>query len=165
MVCPACGTSRYPLGARLGINGFVSPCAQRLLCLAAASRSFDRASAKLKEFCGLSACDNTIRSVGQAHGAAMRDWQRDAPKASEAFRGASGDVEPRTDGTCVNTTEGWREMRLSIFAKCKRGQPARGRRDWQQRICQPRTRGWSRRRSARAINWARVGGGWPGGWG
>lgn len=63
----------------------------------------------------------------------MRDWQRDDPKASEGFRGADGDVEFQTDGTCVNTTEGWREMRLSIFAKRRRGKPTQGRRDWQQR--------------------------------
>jgi hypothetical protein len=103
------------------------------LCLAAASWSFQRASVNLKEFCGLSVCDNTIRKVGHAHGGAMRDWQRDDPTASEEFRRASGEVEFQTDGTCVNTTGGWREMRLSIFAKRKRGRPARGSGDWEQR--------------------------------
>ncbi len=132
-MCPACGTSRYPLDARLGVEGFVSPGAQRLLCLAAASWSFDRASANLKEFCGLSACDNTIRSVAHAHGGAMRDWQRDDPAAAAGFRKATGDVEFQTDGTCVNTTGGWREMRLSIFARRNRGKPAAGRGDWEQR--------------------------------
>jgi hypothetical protein len=103
------------------------------LCLAGASWSFDRASANLKEFCGLSTCDNTIRATCDAHGGAMRDWQRDEPRASEPFRRADGDVEFQTDGTCVNTTDGWREMRLSIFAKRNRGQPTRGPRDWEQR--------------------------------
>ena len=117
----------------MGIGGFVSPLAQRLLCLAGASWSFDRASANLKEFCGLSVCDNTIRSTCDAHGGAMRGWQRDEPSAGEPFRRADGDVEFQTDGTCVNTTAGWREMRLSIFAKRKRGQPARGPGDWEQR--------------------------------
>jgi hypothetical protein len=115
------------------VVGFVSPQAQRLLCLAGTSWSFDRASAHLKEFCGLSACDNTIRNVCDGHGGAMRDWQRDEPKAGEPFRAAGGDVEFQTDGTCVNTTGGWREMRLSIFAKRHRGRPARGPRDWEQR--------------------------------
>jgi hypothetical protein len=132
-VCPACGASRYPLDARLGVGGFVSPGAQRLLCLAAASWSFDRASANLKEFCGLSACDNTIRSVCHAHGGAMRDWQRGDPAAVAGFRKAAGDVEFQTDGTAVNTTGGWREMRLSIFARRRRGRPASGRGDWEQR--------------------------------
>ena len=115
------------------MTGFVSPLAQRLLCLAGASWSFERASANLGEFCGLAVCDNTIREVCHAHGGAMRDWQRDDPAASGPFRRAAGDAEFQTDGTCVNTTTGWREMRLSIFAKRRRGRPAVGRRGWEQR--------------------------------
>jgi hypothetical protein len=103
------------------------------LCLAGASWSFDRAAAHLKEFCGLSVCDNTIRAVCHDHGGAMRDWQRQAPAAAAAFRAADGDVEFQTDGTAVNTTAGWREMRLSIFAKRHRGRPARGADGWEQR--------------------------------
>ena len=87
----------------------------------------------MKEFCGLVVCDNTIRAVCHDHGGAMRDWQRDDPQAGEAFRTATGDVEFQTDGTSVNTTAGWREMRLSIFAKRKRGKPVLGRDDWEQR--------------------------------
>jgi hypothetical protein len=108
------------------VDGFVSPQAQRLLCLAGASWSFDRAAANLREFCGLRVCDNTVRRVCHAHGGAMRDWQRDAPGAAAAFRAAGGDVEFQTDGTAVNTTAGWREMRLSIFAKRRRGRPPAG---------------------------------------
>ncbi|HET6580081.1 MAG TPA: hypothetical protein VFG66_17300 [Gemmatimonadales bacterium] len=115
------------------MSGFVSPLAQRLLCLAGASWSFERASANLKEFCGLSVCDNTIRSSCHDHGGAMRDWQRGDPEAGEAFRRATGEVEFQTDGTGVNTTGGWREMRLSIFAKRGRGKPVSGRDDWEQR--------------------------------
>jgi hypothetical protein len=103
------------------------------LCLAGASWSFDRAAAHLKELCGLSVCDNTVRRVCHDHGGAMRDWQRDDPAASAAFRAAAGDVELQTDGTMVNTTAGWREMRLSVFAKRRRGRPAEGRAGWRQR--------------------------------
>jgi hypothetical protein len=103
------------------------------LCLAGTSWSFDRASANLKEFCGLSACDNTIRAICSEHGSAMRDWQRNAPTAQAAFRAADGDVEFQTDGTMVNTTDGWREMRLSIFAKRRRGEPLRATKQWQGR--------------------------------
>jgi hypothetical protein len=133
LVCPRCHAPRCPLDERLGLSGFVSPHAQRLLCLAGASWSFDRAAAHLKEFCGLAVCDNSIRAVCQAHGGAVRAWQRDAPAAAAAFRVAAGDVEFQTDGTAVNTTAGWREMRLSIFAKRHRGRPAAGPADWEQR--------------------------------
>jgi hypothetical protein len=77
-------------------------------------------------------CDTTIRSVCHSHGGRLRDWQRDDPAAAAAFREAAGDVEFQTDGTAVNTTQGWREMRLSIFAKRRRGKAA-GRSDWEQR--------------------------------
>jgi hypothetical protein len=93
------------------------------LCLAGASWSFDRAAAHLKEFCGLSACDNTIRKVCHEHGGAMREWQRDSPEAARAFGAARGDIEFQTDGTAVHTTQGWREMRLSVFAKRHRAGP------------------------------------------
>jgi hypothetical protein len=118
---------------RLGLAGFVSPAAQRLLCLAGASWSFDRAAENLQELCGLRVCDNTVREVCHRHGAAMRDWQRDEQAAAKAFRAAEGDVEFQTDGTMVNTTSGWREMRLSIFAKRRRGRPVYGRSGWRQR--------------------------------
>ena len=119
------------------MRGFVSPHAQRLLCLAGASWSFDRAAANLKEFCGLTVCDNTIRAVCHAHGGAMQDWQRDDPAAAARFRAAAGDVEFQTAGTAVNTAQGWREMRLSIFAKRRRGEPVRGPAGWEQRGLPP----------------------------
>jgi hypothetical protein len=78
-------------------------------------------------------CDNTVREVCHRHGAAARDWQRDDPAAAKAFRAAAGDVEFQTDGTMVNTTAGWREMRLSIFAKRRRGKPVFDRSGWRQR--------------------------------
>ncbi|WP_439621991.1 hypothetical protein [Gemmata sp.] len=133
LVCPRCKAGRHPLDERLGVTGFVSPQARRLLCLAGASWSFDTARANLRAFCGLSACDNTIPATRDAHGGAMRDGQRDEPNATAPFRAADGDVEFQTDGTCVNTTHGWRELRLSIFARRNRGQPAEGAGGWEQR--------------------------------
>jgi len=126
LTCPRCRAGAHPLDGRLGVAGFVSRPAQRLLCLAGASWSFDRAAANLKEFCGLAVCDNTIRRVCQDHGRAMRDWQRADPAAAAAFRAAAGDAEFQTDGTAVNTTAGWREMRLTIFAKRRPGRPPAG---------------------------------------
>jgi hypothetical protein len=103
------------------------------LCRAGSSWPFDRAAANLKEFCGPTACDNTIRAACQDHGGAMRDWQRDAPAASAPFRSADGGAEFPADGTMVSTAGGWREMRPSVFAKRHRGEPAAGRDDWGRR--------------------------------
>src|SRR5262249_31930328 len=67
--CPKGGGGNFPLDERLGISGSISPRAQRLVCLAGTSWSFDKASGHLQEFCGLQVSDTTIRQVCQQHGA------------------------------------------------------------------------------------------------
>ncbi len=124
LVCRKCRTGAHPLDDRLGVEQSYSPQAQRLLCLAGASWSFDRAAKNLRERCGVSLSDNTIREVCQQHAAGMARWQREAPEARAAFRRAQGDIEFTTDGTSVNTWEGWREMRLGILSKRARGAAA-----------------------------------------
>ena len=104
--CRTCGTRAHALDDRLGVQGLLTPNAQRLLCLAGAEHSFEKASRQLREFSGLIVCDNTIRKACDHHGGLMRAWQREDPDASEAFRRAEGDVEFQTDGTAVNTVEG-----------------------------------------------------------
>jgi len=123
-VCPRCGASRYPLDDRLGLEGFVSPQAKKLLTLAGASWSFAGAARHLAEFCGLVTCDQTIRAVCHQEAGLMADWLHTDQAAGAGFAAAEGDIEFQTDGTMVNTWEGWREMRLGIFARRRRGRPA-----------------------------------------
>jgi hypothetical protein len=122
--CVRCQTGGFVLDDRLGLAGRYSPNAERLLCLAAASWSYDVSSARLEEFCGLSISDTAIREHAQQRGADMLDWQRSEFAAVEEFRDASGVVEFTSDGTSVNTTDGWREMKLGIFSKRPLGAPA-----------------------------------------
>jgi hypothetical protein len=122
--CRHCKIGVFPLDARLGITDSTSHQSQRLLCLAGSSWSFDRAAQHLRELCGLSVSDNKIRDVCQRHGTAAAAWQRSTPQAHEGFRKATGDIEFSTDGTSVNTWDGWREMRLGIFSKRHRGPSA-----------------------------------------
>lgn len=121
--CRRCRQHAHPLDERLGLEGFVSPHAQRVFCAVGAEWSFERSARFLREVAGLVVCDNTVRKVCDRHGGLMRAWQRDDAEASRPFREAEGDVEFQTDGTCVNTVGGWREVRLSVFAKRKRGEP------------------------------------------
>jgi hypothetical protein len=82
-----------------------------------------------------------VRKICDRHGGLMRAWQRAEPEASGPFRAAGGDVEFQTDGTCVNTTGGWREVRLSIFAKRRRGEPVTDLDAWDdQRLPAPHAR-------------------------
>jgi hypothetical protein len=137
--CRACRARAHPLDERLGVDGLVSPHAQRLLCLAGAGLSFEAAARMLRELAGLVVCDNTVRKACDRHGAAMRAWQRDDPGAGAAFRRAKGDVEFQTDGTSVNTTGGWREMRLSIFARREPGAPVTDLDGWDDQRLPPPT--------------------------
>lgn len=131
LVCGVCisavaraGWASSALDSRLGIDGHVSPQARRLLCLAASSWSFAQAEQKLAEFCGIRTSDFTIREVCQSEAQAMLQWQRESAAARQPFVEAQGDIEFTTDGTSVNTTEGWREMKIGIFAKRLRAEPA-----------------------------------------
>lgn len=123
-VCRRCRLGAHPLDERLGIDGSTSRQARRLMCLAGASWSFDVAAGRLREFCAIEVSDNKIREVCQQQAPDMAAWQRETPAASTAFRTAAGEVEFTTDGTSVNTYEGWREMKIGIFAKRPCGEPA-----------------------------------------
>lgn len=123
-VCTACRQGVHLLDERLGVCGFPTAGAARLLCLAGTSWSFDSAAKYLQEFCGLSVSDNTIRKVCQHQAAQVEHWQQNDPQATRSFRQAEGRVEFTTDGTCVNTTDGWKEMRVGVFAKRPAGAPA-----------------------------------------
>ena len=68
--------------------------------------------------------DTTIREAAQEHGAKANEWLRTDPAAVQQFRDAPGEVEFTADGTSVNTCEGWREMKVGIFSKRKRGESA-----------------------------------------
>ena len=125
-----CGQHVHALDERLGVHGLVSPHAQRWLCLVGAEHAFERAAQLVRELAGVVVCDNTVRAVCDHHGGRMRTWQRESPEASRPFLAAAGEVEFQTDGTCVNTTRGWREVRLSIFAKRPRGEPVTDLDDW-----------------------------------
>ena len=88
------------------------------------SWSFDIASDRLWELCGIRISDETIRQVTQAVGERAQGWLQASESAVEPLRKAEGNVEFYTDGTSVNTRQGWREMRLSVWAKRPAGEPA-----------------------------------------
>jgi hypothetical protein len=122
--CVECAEGGYAADDRLGIDGRYSVGTQRLACLAAVSWSYDMSALRLEELCGLRMADNTIRQIAQKHGAAMNVWQNSEPQACREYREADGQLEFTADGTCVNTTESWREMKVAIFSKRPQGESA-----------------------------------------
>jgi hypothetical protein len=92
-----------------------------MLSLAGMSWSFDRASDHLWELCLLKVSNDTIRRVSQAEGKAAQQWTARADRPGEVFKQANGRQEFYTDGVTVNTTEGWRDLRLNVMAKRESG--------------------------------------------
>ena len=123
--CGHCGQTQTPWDRWAGLGAdHLTPHVRRVVVLSGASWSFDLASARLRELCGIHVSADLIRRVTNAAGERAQRWQAQGPQSGAGFRRASGDVEFYTDGTCVNTRAGWREMRLSVFAKRRRGAPA-----------------------------------------
>ena len=121
--CRSCAAGEYMADWPLGVDGGQTRQARRLLCLAGTSWSFAASRANLREMCGLDVAANTVRNVCQAEAARVEQWQANAPQAVEKYAKSSGEIEFFTDGTCVNTTEGWKEMRLGVSTKRPRGEP------------------------------------------
>jgi len=122
MQCPGCGVAQVPWDDWAGTcKGHLTSGARRLACLVGASWSFDEASRNLAELCGLSVSDQTIRRVCDEQGTKAAAWMEDSDAAARPLRDAPGNAEFYVDGTMISTREGWREMRLCIFAKRESG--------------------------------------------
>ena len=122
--CPSCGGTGYPVDALLGLDGYLSPRVQRLACRLAGDQSFDVAADRLFELCGVRVDGETLRRHCTAEGAAVAAWVRADPAAAAPFRAAAGEVEVQVDAGKVNTTGGWRDLKVIAFAKRPRGPAA-----------------------------------------
>jgi hypothetical protein len=91
--------------------------ARRLITLAGTSWSFDRASKHLKDMCHLEVSDDTIERVCQEEGARAGAWMKTSDEPARVIKEAKGHIEFSSDGVKINTTDSWREMRLSTIAR------------------------------------------------
>jgi hypothetical protein len=132
--CRHCGAKQTPWDQWSGLGSIqVTPHARKMISTVATAWSFDRASAKLKDICHLPVSDDTIERVCQAEGEAARQWLRVSPPTAQAFADAPGEPELYSDGLKVNTTEGWREMRLNLLQK-RESAAAASPEQWRERV-------------------------------
>ena len=101
----------------------VTPHARKVIVTVSTAWSFDRASRKLNDICHMKVSDDTIERVCQHEGQEARQWLRDNGKATDTFKAAKGEVEFYSDGLKVNTTGGWKEMRLNLLQKREKALP------------------------------------------
>jgi hypothetical protein len=138
--CPACCLGGYFADRLLGREGFLTRQATRLICLLGGLHSFAGAERLLTECCGWTVSDERIRQACQAESMRIASFRADSPTLAAAFACAAGDVEFQADAAKVNTIGGWRDMKIGIFARRERGEPATPA-DWDtRRLPAPTTR-------------------------
>jgi hypothetical protein len=93
-----------------------------MVCLLGVQQSFARAELALAEVAGWQLDDNTIRRLCHAT-AATANGSREERATAKAFAEADGDVELQIDAGKVNTLEGWRDVKVAVFDRRKRGEP------------------------------------------
>jgi hypothetical protein len=133
--CRHCGQKHVPFDQWAGLLDAiqVTPHARKVIVTVATAWSFDRAAAKLQEVCHMTVSDDTIERLCQHEGERARKWLRGEPKTVEAFANTPGRPEFYSDGLKVNTTGGWREMRLNLLQKREPAAPS-GPQRWKDRV-------------------------------
>jgi hypothetical protein len=93
-----------------------------MACLLGVQQSFARAELALAEVAGWEMDGNTLRQL--CHATAQQASAGRADRATaEAFAQAPGDTELQIDAGKANTREGWRDVKVGVFARRERGAP------------------------------------------
>jgi hypothetical protein len=123
--CRHCKQKFIPWDDWAGVDAIqVTPHARKVIVTVATAWSFDWASDKLKDICSMNVSDDTIERICQAEGEKARQWLRGEEATVRAFAQTPGEAEFYSDGLKVNTTDGWREMRLNLLQKRERAAAA-----------------------------------------
>jgi len=93
-----------------------------MACLLGVQQSFVRAQVALAEVAGWDLDDNTIRRLCHATALTARSHRAERTSAA-AFAQADGDLELQIDAGKVNTRQGWRDVKVGVFDRRRRGQP------------------------------------------
>jgi hypothetical protein len=121
----------------LGVDGYVSAAACRMACWAGVQDSFARAERTLAELAGWELDDETIRRLCHAT-AEKASASREQRTTAQTFAAAAGDHELQIDAGKVNTPDGWRDVKVAVFARRPRGKPTTAM-DWDGRDLRPPT--------------------------
>ncbi len=114
---------RFPADKMLGVAGYLSVGACRMASLAGLQQSFAKAEQLLTELSGWELDDETIRRLTHASAKAAAR-QRAERKDGARFATAAGAIEVPIDAGKVNTTDGWRDVKLAVFSKREAGPAA-----------------------------------------
>lgn len=120
----ACGWSGYLADDYLGLDGPLSAGVLRLACLSANGSSFAVSARHLQEYCGLDLTADMVRRHCEKEAKAMGAWLDTQEVVAEMFAEAEGEPEFQTDAGKVNTTKGWKDLKVASFARRPLAAPA-----------------------------------------
>lgn len=130
--CEPCGQVGFAADGLLGVDGWLTVRARRMACLAGLNDPFRKAERLLAELSGWSVDAETLRRYTHAEASAAAQGRAERTGLPEAFAEASGVQELHIDAGKVNTPEGWRDVKVAVFA-CRQRGPAATADDYEQR--------------------------------
>ena len=121
--CTACRLPCFAADALLGLDGFLTVRAQSMACLAGINDPFRKADTLLSALAGWRVCAETLRRCCHESADDARERRAELGGLPEQFEKASGqDREAHIDAGKVNTPDGWRDIKLVVFACRERGE-------------------------------------------
>jgi hypothetical protein len=130
--CKDCRQPQFSADRLLGLNGWLTPRARSMADKAGAHDPFRQAASLLNDLAGWAIDAETIRRYCHEDAAAARKRRGQRQALAEQFAGATGDRELHIDAGKVNTPDGWRDVKVAVFACRERGEPATSE-DYEQR--------------------------------
>jgi hypothetical protein len=122
--CLPCKLPEHVADEHFGLEGRYSIGLRRLAVFSATDESYRKGSEALEEFCGIQLSYNTVRELCQQESSKMDEWYQASQAVRNDFIQTPGVIEVSTDGTCVNTTEGPREIKVGLISKREQGESA-----------------------------------------
>jgi hypothetical protein len=119
-----CGFVGFASDGVIGLTGWLTLRARRMACRAGLNEPFRKAETLLEELSGWSIDAETLRRYTHAEAAQATQMRSTRAALPEAFQAASGDAELHIDAGKVNTLDGWRDVKVAVFAVRERGSPA-----------------------------------------
>lgn len=137
----SCEPLGYGTDTVLGLDGSYTRTLQQHLSRLAADVSFAKAREHLTALLRVTVSKEALRQECHRHGRRLAQWQTEETYTPQTFAAAAGDVEFTTDAGKVNTLEeGWKDLKIGVFQKRPRAQPATAA-QWQSRVLpQPNVR-------------------------
>jgi hypothetical protein len=131
--CRSCKATYRPWDVWAGVGARqLTEHARKMVTIVGTAFSFETAAERLRDLCQIQLSNDTVRHVCDEEGEQARKWLSESSEPIQAVARAKGHHEFYSDGTCVNTVDGWREMRLSVLARREAGSPVKPG-DWEHR--------------------------------